>query len=46
MDKKAEQMPEDLFETGMLHNAEETEDELLVDGAADESVETDEDGEL
>ena len=38
----SEQIPEDLFETGMLHGEDENEDDLLVDGAAEEADETDE----
>ena len=42
----SEQIPEDLFETGMLHDEAENEDDLLVDGAAEDADETDEGGDL
>ena len=42
----SEQIPEDLFETGMLHYEAENEDDLLIDGAAEGADETDEEGDL
>lgn len=42
----SEQIPEDLFETGMLHEGAEGEEDLLIDGAAEEADETNEEGDL